>query len=329
MHLDRPKIIILLTCCFLGVGAIAFLLKRESNVDLTNQQHVQESKQKQLDKVANDNQQESQITEFSYTSDNNAGIQSDDIRDLEVLLGDIIEGDIGDALDMVWSNREITCDFTDKNKIEEIVRRFPVLGNVKLTQEQLEQLCNWSTEMIFSHGSNNFNDYIDFLKISGEIIEPLYYEGMRKMEINRGISEEEIPTDRWELFSKRNELIKKEHDRRTYWKGLVFEGSQITIFEATKSNLSIGSRLKQLRGGISIYSSPHSGPISIEQAIEDQGKVIMADVQVFIAHEDSIGGVVWPYIARYWFDTVNNSWRAQKVAILRNRHTAYPIYILP
>jgi len=329
MKIGKTKIIIALVCCFLGAGAIAFLLKRESNFDLTNQQHVQESKQKQLDKAATDNQQESQITELSHTPDNNAGIQSDDISDLEALLGDIIDGDIGDALDMVWSNWEITCDFSDKNKIEEIVRSFPVVGNVKLTQDQSDQLCNWATEMIFNHGSNNFNDYIDFLKISGETIGPFYYERMRKMEINRGIPEEEIPTDRWELLSKRIELIKKEHDRRSYWKGLVSEGSQITIFEAAKSNLPIGSQLKQLRGGITIYLNKFSHPISLEQAIGDQGKVIMADVQVFIAHEDSIGGVVWPYIVRYWFDTVNSSWRMQEVALLRNRHTAYPIYILP
>jgi len=329
MKIDKTKITIVLIFCLLGVITIAFLLKRESNIDLSNQHRDQANKQKQHDNATTYKQQESQITDNSHITDNNTEIQSDDIRDLEVLLGDLIEGDIGDALDFEWSNWEITCDFSDKNKIEEIVRNFPVIGNAKLTQDQSDQLCNRITEMIFNHGCNNFNKHIDFLKKSGEIIGSSYYERMRKMEINRGIPEEEIPTDRWELLSKRIELIKNEHDRRSYWKGLVSEGSHITIFESTKSNLPIGSKLKQLRGGIAVYHNSFSHPISLEQAIGDQGKVIMADVQVFIAHEDSIGGVVWPYIARYWFDTVNNSWRAQKVALLRNRHTAYPIYILP
>lgn len=311
MQIEKTKIVTVLICCFLVTGVIAFIIGSEINIFLDDSSKDQESRQ-ELTGILKQNQQKQQETETIP------------IKDLEILLGDI-----GDALDMIWSNREITCDFSNKNKIKEIVRNFPIVGNVKLTQDQLDQLYNWSTEMIFNHGNNNFSDYIDFLRMSGESIGPSYYEGMRKMEMNRGIPEKEIPNDHWELLSKRIEFIAKEHGRRTYWKGLVSEGSRITIFEATKSDLPIGSQLKQLRGSITIYKNAFFHPISVEQAIGDQGNVIMVDVRFFIAHDDSIGGVIWPYIARFWFDTVNNSWRAQKVALLSNRHTAYPIYILP
>ncbi len=113
------------------------------------------------------------------------------------------------------------------------------------------------------------------------------------------------------------------------WKGLVLEGSNIKIFEAQSPKLPIGEKLKELRGGIRFYNDHTAPPISLEEMLKKNGKVLMADVMFFITHDDSTGGVVWPYTIRYWFDPENNSWRVQKLALFRNRHRMWAISVLP
>lgn len=324
MQFDKAKIVIVLICCFLGASIIAFLLKRDGNlvpIDKAGKHELQESK-------ANQNQPAPQNKVALNNANNEPETQYDNIEDLEALSGDLLEGDIGDVMDMEWKSREITSDFSDRNKVAEVIRQFPIVSDIAVSKEQLDLIRNCATEMIFNNGNNDYDSYLNFLRKSGEMVGQSVCELARKHFINRGIPEEEVPTDPWELLSE-DLKHRKEAGIMSMWKGLVSEGSSIKIFEAQTSKLPIGKKLKKLRGAIRTYRDLTAPPISLDEMLKTKGKVVMADVQIFIAHDDSTGGVVWPYIIRYWFDSINNSWRVQKAALFENRHTAYLIYILP
>jgi hypothetical protein len=324
MQYNKFKFVIILFFCFLGASITAFILQRNNNLirkDLSTDK-TEVHKQNDQKSVA-EQQSEPQTTETDSQT------QSDNIEDLEILLGDLIEGDIGDALDMVWSNREITSDFKDRNEIAEEVKKFPILSNVEVSEEQLDLLRNCITEIIFNNGNNDYDSYLNFIRKSGETIPHYICELARKSLIGSGTPEEEIPDDPWKLLSEDLKDRKKVFECSSMWKGLVSEGSQIKLFESQTSQLPLGDDLYDLRGGMTTFRDLTDPPISLDETIKTKGKVTMADVQIFIAHEDLTGGVVWPYIIRYWFDPINKLWRVERAALFQNRHTSYRIYILP
>lgn len=323
MLFDKAKIIILLICCFLGASIIAFLLKKDGNLVLKDKPPDKAGKHELQESKAKQHQPTQQNKEALNTANNEPETQSDNIEDLEALLGDMIEGDISDLMDMEWSSREITSDFSDRNKVAEVIGQFPIVSDIVVSEEQLDLLRNCATEMIFNNGNNDHDSYLNFVRKSGETVS--------KSDLTRfiggGIPEKEIRTDPWGLLSK--DLNRLKLYRTPMWKGLVFEGSEIKIFEAQTSKLPLGEDLRRIRGAIHTFRDRTDPPVSLDEMLKTKGKVMMADVQVFIAHNDKAGGVVWPYMIRYWFDPINSSWRVQRAVLFRNRHRMYPIYVLP
>jgi len=328
MQFDKTKIVIVLICCFVGASIITFLLKRDNNLvpkdkptDKAEKRELKESKAKQ-------NKQTAQNKEDSNKAQKDPETIYDNIEDLEALSGDLLEGDIGDVMDMEWSSREITSDFSGRNKVAEVIGQFPITSDITVSEEQIDMLRNCVTEMIFNNGNNDYDSYLNFVRKSGETVQQFKIESIRTRLIEKGISEEEISTDPWKLLSE-DLNNKKKLGRMSLWKGLVSKGSNIKIFEAQTSQLPIGKKLKELRGGIRTYNDLTAPPISLDEMLTKKGKVLMADVMFFIAHEDVTGGIVWPYTTRYWFDPINNSWRVQEVVLFRNRSKMWPIYVLP
>ena len=322
MQIEKSKIIIVLICCFLGASLIAFLLKRDGT-HIPKEKPTDKAGKHQLYESQTQQQLERQTTESFDTTGADPETQSDNIEDLEALSGDLLEGDIGDVMDMEWSSREITSDFSDRNKVAEVIGQFPITSDITVSEEQIDMLRNCVTEMIFNNGNNDYDSYLNFVRKSGETVQQFKIESIRTRLIEKGISEEEISTDPWKLLSEDH------HGRKSLWKGLVSEDSNIKIFEAQTSKLPIGKKLKELRGGSRTYNDLTAPPISLDEMLTKKGKVLMADVMFFIAHEDVTGGIVWPYTTRYWFDPINSSWRVQKLVLFRNRSKMWSISVLP
>jgi len=317
VQFEKSKIIIALICCFLGASIIAFMLKRNTSfapkdisTDIAEKHELQESKAAQNKEDPSKAQKD---LETIY----------DNIDDLEALSGDLFEGDVGDVMDRIWSGREITCDFSNHERTAEVISQFPIISDFTVSEEQTDMLRNCITEMIFNNGNSDYDGYLNFLRDSGETVKQFKIKSIRKRLIEKGISEKDIPTDPWELLSKDFKT------KGSLWKGLVSKGSNIKIFEVQTSQLPICEKLIELRGAIRTYRDHTAPPISLDEILTKNGKVLMADVMFFIAHDDSTGGTVWPYTIRYWFDPVNSLWRVQKLVLFRNRHKIWSIYVLP
>lgn len=306
MKIEKSKLTLVLICCFLGAAIFVFLLKSNSNVNLKNRQPSPTVKQRPQDNAANRNGPALRNDAVSDIPKNDKEMEYDDISDLEALLGDIIDGDIGDAMDVVWSSREITCDFSDRSKVAEQVNQFPIVSDIPVLAEQLAQLRNCVTQMIFNNGNDDYESYLSFLRESGETIQAHHGEP--------------LPPNPWKVHAESLRQNKENSGLMSRWEGLVLEGSRIKIFEAHTSNPPLGRDLRRLRGAIRVYGRMTVPPVRADDVLKSEGKILMADVQVFIAHDASTGGVVWPFIIRYWFDPVHSSWRAQQAALFRNRH---------
>ncbi len=322
MKRNTAKIIIILTFCFLCAGIISFIIVKRSNHS-TKEKAADIKGEKEKYHQGNLSQKQEQNGAKVVT-----GTVLEHINDLENLLGDVIEGDIGDAMDMVWSSWEITCDFSDCNKVAEVVSKLPIVGNMKVPEEQLDQLQSCITEMVFNNGNNDYKIYLNFLRKSGEVVDEFIYNTLRETWIAKGIPEKEVPADPWELLSEDLKKDKEDGLAKSMWKGLVSEGSKIIIFETPTTNLPIGEDLYKVRGAAITYRHLTVPPIRLDTMLENKGKVIMADVLVFIAHDDSMGGVVWPYIIRYWFDPINKLWRPQGAYCFPNSHKECRSYLL-
>lgn len=329
MRLGKARAIIALFCCFLGAGIISFMLSQDAGPWPGDNSTHRETKRDPQGSQWNRNLATPRRREAGTTAGSDLQASSDDLKALEALCGDLVAGDMGDAMDMEWSSREITSDFSDPNKVADAIRQFPVTGDVPLSKERLDLLCKFATEMIFNNGNNDYDSYLNFLRTCGERVDPSVYDLARRSYIGSGIPQDEIPTDPWELLSQDLRDRKKVFDCSSMWKGLVSEGSSIRVFETQTSRLPLGPGLYSLRGAVTTFRDLTAPPISLDEMLEDKGKVLMADVQVFIAHDDVTGGVVWPYIIRYWFDPIDNLWRVQRAALFKNRHKAYRIYVLP
>ena len=307
--LNKNKLFIgILLCCFIFAAIITFVIKSQTQYSHNHNHSDQDNTIHQLEI--------SEVSQNEQQDNNNISENtSEDIKELESLLGDMIDGDIGDALDMVWSNREIVSDFSDYNNIAKIINQIPIKSNINISNEQSNQLYNSITKMVFSNGNNDYDDYFSFLKESGEIVH--LHE------------DQTVPEDPWKTLTEDLKYNKEEFGLESMWKGFVLEGSNIQIFKARSANLPIGQDLYSLRGAIRTFGLLTDPPISLNDMLEKEQEVLMADVTFFISHNDLTGGVIWPYIVRYWFDPVNKFWRVEKVALFRNRNVDYRIAIVP
>lgn len=324
MQGDKSKTVIVLSCCFLGAGIVAFMFQRDGSPALEEKPRDQAGQNELRESTT-----QRQRGETSDTLRAEPNVQSDDLADLETLSGNLIEGDIGDILDIEWSSREISSDFSDCNKVTEVVRQFPIVSDIVVLEKQLNKLYDCVSKMLFYNGNDDYNSYLDFLRKSGETVDQSFYELGRARWIRGGIPEEEIPTDAWKWLSEDLKRLYRAVGCSSMWEGLVLDGSNIKIFEAQTSEPPFGRDLYKLRGSMTTFRHVTTPPTTVDEVLKTNGKVLMADVQVFIAHNNSTGGEVWPYIIRYWFDPIHNSWRVEKAALFNNRHKAYRIQILP
>ncbi len=134
-------------------------------------------KDTQTDNAGKNEFQESQVSQNPITSQNKddknnsqKGLETiyDNIDDLEALSGDLVEGGIDEVMDKIWSSREITSDFSDRERTAEVISQFPIVSNIALSEKQLDMLRNCATEMIFNNGNSDYESYLSFVKNSGE-----------------------------------------------------------------------------------------------------------------------------------------------------------------
>jgi len=118
---------------------------------------------------------------------------------------------------------------------------------------------------------------------------------------------------------------KNKYGFRSRWKGLVLEGSKIKVFETQTSDPPmLGNEIYDFCGAVCTFDHRTLPPISLEELLKEEGKALIADVLVFIQHDDEMGGVVWPYVFRYFFDPINNKWRVKRQIQYSNKNKPSP-----
>ncbi len=325
MQFDKAKIVIILICCFLGASIIAFVIKSGGNlapedkpIDRASKEELSENKAK----IHRSKLEDIEVSNAAKTDSKTKIEHNQDLADLTELL----DADPADMMDMEWNSREITSDFTDRSKIAVVISAMPIKSDTMVSEEQLNLLQDSVTEMIFDNGNNDYDSYLKLLKQSGEKISEGLYERLLGYLKGYGITEEEISTDPFQRLSQYYENRK----RKSRWKGLVSEGSEIRIFETRTSRLETpGRELEIIRQAITTYPHPLRPPISLDEMLKTKGKALIADVKVFIAHEDAMVGIVRPYVIRYWFDSINNFWRPQRATAFQNRKEMFRGFLVP
>ena len=253
--------------------------------------------------------------------------RSKELDEIEALSPELLTGDVGDMMDRIWASREIASHFTSRKEVGDAVAKIPFTGHVEVSQEQAEILRNQVTELVFDNGHNNFSAYLTFLKKTGQVISEKQEKDLRDIFADRGLPSDQIPKDPWELLAK---FLDGAGASPTVcrWKGLSVDGSEIRIFETQEPEPPIGGDLYQLRQALSQFRRFTEPPVSLDETLQRTGKVVMADVRILIAHDEGMGGVVWPYIIRYWREPDSNIWRAHEAVLFQNRRMAPDGYIL-
>lgn len=318
MQLKRKVIIVASVACCIGICIFAFLVHGGTNGAGREQAaggtaHLS---------TGNTNGEVATSESTPDTARTGTGA-NDDLAALE----EILDVDPVDLMDMEWNQRAVVCDFSSREKVAEAVRSFALVTDARVAEEQLDLLRETVTESVYRNGSNDYVGYLDHARRSGERVAPSIDEFFRRALTERSaVPKQDVPTDPWELVSK----VVRERDYRSRWKGLVVEGSEIKIFPAETPNVPHpGEELSTIRGSVRTYHDWTDPPLSLEEAIRLNGTVLIADVKVFVAHEDAMGGIVRPYVIRYWLDPVHDLWRAKVVSAYPNRHERFEGYMMP
>ena len=135
--------------------------------------------------------------------------------------------------------------------------------------------------------------------------------GALKYLAEKGVTDDELPKDLWEIVTLRFNI-----KANSGWSGFVRDSSEIRI-QIKKDKHEVDRMPGEqfwLIGGRAQYGRGHYGvpPISLEEMIKKKGEVLIADAILFIAHDESLSGEIYPYFIRYWLDPINNIWRPHK-----------------
>lgn len=295
---------VLLFGCFLGAGLIAFIIQKNQPFAPEDQTKKHIGQNEFRESAA---QHQHPMTPNTPTSISEQNIPSDDIEDLEALLGDMVD-DVSDAIELVWSSREISSDFSDYNEVEAVIGQFPIVSKMNVKTEQLDQLRDNITTTLYYGAIDDFDSLARFLKESGE--KPAAFQNA---------------ADPWQSYLEEVKHEKNEYGFRSRWKGLVLEGSKIKVFETQTSDPPmLGNEIYDFCGAVCTFDHRTLPPISLEELLKEEGKALMADMLVFIQHDDEMGGVVWPYVFRYFFDPINNKWRVKRQIQYSNKNKPSP-----
>lgn len=323
MQFSKAKIIFLLFF-FLGICIIFFTMKRGDNDasdDKVTSKSIIQDAHKAKGEMYQSKQDDAKISEIAK-----AELKVlEDIEDL-TLLESLIDMDVSTLMDINWDNSEIDADFADRDSIVNLIQAMPVKNRHLVSEKVLKALHSSLIEVVFDNGTNDFEAYTSFLKSYGEKVLVDVYKDLRKhlLEEGRG-DEKEVTSDQWQVILQ----YYKKHRYSSRWEGFVATGSEIRIFETHTSELDQpGSKLAAIRQAITTFRHISNPPITLNEMLESEGKVFLADAIVFIAHDDEMGGIVRPYIIRYWYDPVHELWRPLDMSCLQNRFEHFKVGVM-
>lgn len=323
MSSRKLKILCVLVSCFLVGFFTCVLFKLHSNRTAreTRLQERMSRSHSEANKSGNLDAQTFSAPEVDLTTPDEP---SDDYADLVDLhdMEELMDLKPADLLAMKWNSREVTCDFSDYKKVAEAVDAIPVSGEPKLPKEQEQNIKEFCSRMLFYNGRNEVDGFFSFLKESGETVNEYWVQWIRNYFMEkRNMTDDELPADPWKLVA----FYRSE--RRfvwTAWKGFVLDGSEIRI-QIAKDMDSVsdlpGTQFQAIGRAQAGFAHLGKPPISLEEMIKLKGEVLTADAILFIAHDESLSGDIFPYFIRYWFDPINNIWRPH-LAVGYPRHSS-------
>jgi hypothetical protein len=216
-----------------------------------------------------------------------------------------------ELIDMSWQSREIDVLLTEG--YDEIFKRVETLTlkGEPPQAETLPKLYDFLTKMLVAYGGDDLPNYFDMLKEAGETVVPEIENGIREMLVTQlGVSKDKVSDGPWGMLSQFAKVTGERGITKACWKGLVTEGSQIAFFETRTDKMEPpGKDFQSVRGQVVTFHHVSMPPISLVDAIKSEGKVIAADVTIFIAHTEERSSTVTPYVLRFWYDSKNRSWR--------------------
>jgi hypothetical protein len=210
------------------------------------------------------------------------------------------------TLSMQWDAREVTAKCDECQEVAAFVRDMSVDGNDVITSQQLRLLRDALTRWLFCNGNNEVRDYLAYSLESGETIA----EGARWWigEYARTENRPDVlgmpPLEQLVWYYRVSKW-------QTRWQGLVAEGSRIKVFEAMETDLpDPGQAIRGINRRVIWHKRASSPPVSPESVVRDRGSVTLADVEVYVMHNQRS---VRPYFCRYWFDSEKSIWRLDGV----------------
>jgi len=249
------------------------------------------------------------------------GVSSTDITTTSVWLGgdlqltegmaDMLDKPIDELMDLEWSKWPVRALLRDADLVGQAIKEIAVDGEAGDWEPQIGELRSTIKTMLLAYGSNNHSAYFDYLRDSGESVVEETVAALRKIMVTElQVQEGELETDSWKLLSQFSKLAKL----GIHWDGLVVQGSRIRLYSTRTATLPpLGRNFQRLRGQIVVYHHVATPPVELGTVIASRGSAIIADVTVFISHSDELGGVVRPYVIRFWYDPINGSWRPKEM----------------
>lgn len=239
-------------------------------------------------------------------------LRSPELDEIDALSPELLKGDTAALMEMIWASRKIDTHFATREEVNDVVGRISFVGSIEISDEQSRPLRNALTELLFYNAREDHDAYLAFLRESGERVTEFNQKVLRDTFSSYGYPADQIPADPWQLLGRWFKGVRADEPTVSRWTGLILEGSEIRVFESREPEPPIGGDLYQLRGGIGTFRHFTEPPVPLQEVLRDNGKVLMADVRLLIAHDDGMGGVVWPYVVRYWFDYASGTWRPHR-----------------
>jgi len=245
---------------------------------------------------------------MSQPADDAAALQS---------LSHLTGGGPAEQMDMEWDSRAGTASCRSKDEFLQAIQKLPVTGEALIGSQQREQLTGFLGDLCVSFGTDNPRPYLQRLKQSGETVKPEFVEANRGALLQNLPASTPIPDDPWEQAA----LLHQHAKFQSHWHEFVLSGSGIRLYKTTKEdNSTIGEGLWRVRQAITTFNHIGAPPLTAAAVLKQDKELLMAEVTLFIRHDDSMGGKVRPYIARLWYDSLNKVWRTNKMSAFQNGH---------
>lgn len=83
-----------------------------------------------------------------------------------------------------------------------------------------------------------------------------------------------------------------------------------------------------MRQAVTTFNHISVSPRSASDELAQTGKLLMAEVTIFVRHDDRMHGIVRPYICRFWYDATSSIWHPDNMIALQNKHEDFDIGII-